>query len=62
MNTIKGYEFIVADNTVCLPSATGTQNEALYATTVYEEDEDVILVVSGLLPRLIAQAKAEGLE
>lgn len=61
---IEGYKFVVADNTICLPSAAGTQNEALApATAASEEDlEDAILIASGLLPRLIAQARTEGLE
>lgn len=61
MNAITGYEFAVADNTAYLPSAAGAQNEALMTTTSpgKGESEDAILVASGLLPRLIAQAKRE---
>ena len=61
MNTIAGYEFVIADNAVLLPSAAGTQNEMPeQATAVCKSDsEDAILIASGLLPRLIAQAKRE---
>lgn len=63
MNTITGYEFAAADNDAHLPSATGAQNEALIATPLDEgEPEDAMLVASGLLPRLVAQAKVERLE
>jgi len=60
--TIEGYKFVVSDNTISLPSAAGAQNKTLEpATAASEEDtEDAILIASGLLPRLIARARAEG--
>jgi len=58
--TITGYSFIVADNTSYLPSAAGAQNETL-GPGKKEDWEDAMLVASGLLPRLIAQAREERL-
>lgn len=57
----EGYKFVVADNTICLPSAANTQNEASGPVTAVNRDdsEDAILIASGLLPRLIAQARKE---
>ena len=59
--TIEGYKFVVADNAICLPSAAGTKNEPPEPVTAVSEgdSEDAILITSGLLPRLIAQAREE---
>lgn len=61
--TIAGYKFVVADNTICLPSAANTQNEMPESATAAceEESEDAILIASGLLPRLVVRARMERL-